>query len=61
VANTVWTLEVCYPYEGCQLRGVFSSKHAAEEWFRAHQEDYPEYSAWVIDEPEVVIEGNNIP
>jgi hypothetical protein len=59
--KTVWTLEVCFPYEGCTLRGVFSSQQAAEAWFRAHEEDYPEYSEWVIDNPDAVIEGNSIP
>lgn len=46
---TVYTVERCYPYEGCTLLGIFSTQELAEAFGRAQ----PSPSELQIDAVEV--------
>jgi hypothetical protein len=53
---TVYTVQVCYPYEGCSMKGVFSTRALAEahvEWLATEKKHYRcdlEIDEWDVDE-----------
>lgn len=55
MTTTIYVLEVCYPYEGCSILGVFSSRERAEA-HRTHLADTERHYAedlkitdWTLD------------
>lgn len=58
--QVVWVVQTCYPYDGCVLEGIFSSRDLAEAYIGA-AESYKrpdmETAAWFLDDPDTEVPG----